>query len=219
MSRTLSQLLADVNAYVALDPSVPTGTDATTWTNYANQAVLKAGSDTSLPQFHVSQVTTTSGGPNSLATLASLSLASNFREFEAAPRADLGGGIYETYPQIAPVDRFSKQTTDKYCYVLGNPAQGYTVINRLAANVTLYLEYQRFPSGFATLTDQCELDDDTYVVEQVKSYILQARSDDRFPSIEANANFLLKNMNGRQARQPGGGVNTTPKTQTYRIGE
>jgi len=54
-------------------------------------------------------------------------------------------------------------------------------LNQLTANATLTIPYQEFPSGFATLTDTCELDDEYIVVEQVKSYVLQARSDDRFP--------------------------------------
>ena len=220
MARQLQQILQDVNSYVALDSSTPTGTDATTWSNYANQSVRKAASATTLPQFHQSQVVATSGGSNSLATLASISLSSNFREFETAPRVDVGNSVYTEYPEIRPAERFVKQPADKYCYVLGNPASGFTaVFNQLAAKATLYMDYQRFPSGFATLTDICELDDDTFVVEQTKSYVLQARSDDRFPTVEANANNLLKNMDGRQSRNPQGGVNKTPHQESYRIGD
>jgi hypothetical protein len=118
-----------------------------------------------------------------------------------------------------PGERFSKQVGDKYCYVLGNPSAGFTaVFNALAANATLTIDYQRYPSGFATLTDVCELDDDVYVVTQIKSYVLQARSDDRFPSVEAEAQFLLSDMGGRQDRTPQGGINKTPHRETYQIG-
>jgi hypothetical protein len=220
MARTLQQLLQDVNAYVALDSSVPTGTDLTTWTTYANKAVLDAASNTQLPQFHQEYFVTTSGGPTGLATLASISLPANFREMESTPQLYLGNGIYSAYTQISPAERFSKQPGDKYCYVLGNPASGFTaVFNQLANLATLSILFQRFPSGMATLTDQCELDDDTFVVEQVKSYILQARSDDRFPTVQATANQLLKNMNGRQSRNPLGGPNKTAHVETYRIGD
>jgi hypothetical protein len=126
MARTLSQLLSDVNSFVALDSSVPTGTDLTTWSNYANQAVYKAASDTQLPQFHAETVVATSNGTGGLATLASISLPANFRELESTPQVDLGGGIFASFEQIVPNFRFSKQPQDKYCYVLGNPAAGFS---------------------------------------------------------------------------------------------
>jgi len=220
MARTLAQILSDVNAYVALDSSVPTGSDLTTWTTYANKSVLDAASNTQLPQFHMEYILTTSDGPQALATNASITLPSGFREMESVPQLSLGNGIYAQYEQVVPADRFGKQPGDKYCYVLGNPASGFTaVFNQLANLATLSILYQRFPSGFATLTDQCELDDDTFVVEQVKSYILQARSDDRFPTVQARADQLLKNMNGRQSRNPLGGPNKTDHVETYRIGD
>lgn len=218
MSRTLANILADCNAYIALDPTVPTGTDLTTWTDYANLAVLKAAAKTPWNQFHQSVVQATSGGPT-YATLASISLPANFREFAVAPQVD-SGGSFSSYVQIDPTERYAKQPNDKYCYLLGNPSGGYTVVfNALAANATLYMDFQRFPSGMATLTDVCELDDDTYVVEQVKSYVLQARSDDRFPVVEDNAVRILDDMQVRQDRKPQGGINKTPHLETYRIGE
>ena len=218
MARKLSQILSDVNSYIALDNSVPVGTDITTWTDYANLAVLKAAAKMPWPQFNESDVVATSGG-TTFATLASIPLPSNFREFSTAPQVDLGSS-FSSYVQIEPTERYGKQPGDRYCYLLGNPSEGYTaVFNALAANATLYMDYQRFPSGFATLTDTCELDDDTYVVEQVKSYVLQARSDDRFPVVEDKAVAILEDMQGRQDRTPQGGINKTPHVETYRIGD
>ena len=218
-SRTLAQILQNVNSYVALDNSVPTGTDVTVWSDYANLAVLKAAAKMPWPQFNKSDVVGTSGGPT-YATLASISLPANFREFSTAPQVDIGSGTFSDYVQINPIERYQKQPGDQYCYVLGNPSEGFTaVFNALAANATLYMDYQRFPSGFATLTDTCELDDDTYVVEQVKSYVLQARSDDRFPVVEDKAVQILEDMQGRQDRNPQGGINKTPHIEKYRIGE
>jgi hypothetical protein len=218
MARTLQNILQDANAYLALDNSTPTGTDLATWTNYANQAVFDAAALDQFNEFNSIQFVATSGGINNLATNASISLASNFRETVLA-QVNLGGGVYQSYEEIKPQDRFSKQTTDQYFYVLGNPVQGYTaVFNQLTANATLSIDYQRYPSGFATLTDVCELPDDTYVTAKIVSYVLQARSDDRFPTAEANAQRKLAEMTGRGSKTPGGGINTTPKLGTYRIG-
>lgn len=220
MARTLLNILLDAQSYLDLDATTtPTGSDLTTRTNYANQAVLEAASTIKFAAFDKIQVTATSGG-NQFATLASITLASNFREFNQAPATDLNGASQQQYEQIAPEDRYNKNADDKYCYVMGNVAEGFTaVFNRLAANATLTIDYQRYPSGLATLTDICELPSDDYVVEKVKSYVLQSRTDERFPIVDANANRLLLNMIGREARKPPGGVNTIPKTQRYRIGE
>lgn len=220
MARTLLQLLFDAQSWLDLDATTtPTGTDLTVRSNYANQAVLEAAAAAKFATFNKIQIVATSGGAQ-FATVASVSLASNFREFNTAPRVDLGGGVFDEYVEIKPQDRYAKQPDDKYVYVLGNISEGFTaVFNRLRANATLSIDYQRFPSGLLTLTDVCELPDDLFVVERIKSYVLQSRTDERFPIIDANAQRLLQNMIGRESRTVQGGVNTTPKTQRYRIGE
>lgn len=212
MARTLNDILTDANAYLSLDATSPSSNDLSTWTNYANQAVLDAADLTPLPEFHeIYQV---------LATCASIPLPANFREFMTAPRVDFGGGIFDEYPEIRPLERFTKDPQDKYCYVLGNSASGYTaVFNNITSNATLSIDFQRYPSLMATLTDKCELSDDQYVVAKVKSYVLQARTDDRFPIVEAEANRRLQALVGRKSRTPQGGFNTTPHTQRFRIGE
>jgi hypothetical protein len=58
----------------------------------------------------------------------------------------------------------------------------------------------------ATLTDICELPDAEYVKLKLISYVLQSRSDERFPIIDAEANNRLINMIGRSMIQPSGGL-------------
>lgn len=205
MARTLQNILQDSAAYLDLDQTLPTGTELATRTNYANQAVWDASAASQFKEFEAIQITPTY-------TLASISLASDFREFSTAPRVLDTSGSWNTYEQIDPKDRYSRHANDNYCYVLGNPSIGYTaVFNNLTANATLSIDYQRFPSGLATLSDICELSDPMYVVAKVESFVLQSRTDDRFPQVEAMANVLLKNMIGRNSKTLGGGINTTPK--------
>lgn len=213
MARNLLQILLDAQAFLDLDATTtPSGTDLATRTNYADRAVREAAAYKQLNEFNAVYVT-------SVSTLASISLPSNFREFLNSPKLDTGTTIYE-YPEIRPQERFDKNTDDKYCYVLGNPGNGYTaVFNNLQVGATLSIDYQRYPVGFATLTDVCELSDDTYVVRKIESYVLQSRSDDRFPIINAEANKILENMAGRSDKTPGGGLNQVPfVNKTFRIG-
>lgn len=203
--RTLSQILIDCNAYLDLDASEPTGTELLTRTNYANQAVWEASDIAQFPEFkNIYEVRATS---------ATLSLPSGFREFMTAPRLLNSSLIWEDYPEIRPSERYGKASTDKYCYVLGNPSGGYTaVFNNLEATATLSLTYQRYPSGFATLTDVCELSDPQYIVSKIESLVLQSRRDERFPYKDAEAERRLRNMVGRKSKPPTGGTNEIRRT-------
>ena len=204
--RTLSQILMDCNAYLDLDASAPTGTELTTRTNYANQAVWEASAIAQFSEFQNVYEVNVSGN-------ATISLPSGFREFMTAPRLLDSSMAWIEYPEIRPDERYGKEETDKYCYVLGNPSSGYKAIfNNLTANCSLSVTYQRYPSGFATLTDICELSDPQYVVNKIESLVLQSRRDERFPTKDAEAERKLRNMIGRESKPPTGGTNIIRRT-------
>lgn len=194
MARTLSQILIDANAYLDLEAAEPTGDDLTVRITYAQQAVREWADSYQWKEL--------STPITSLATAGTLSLPTNFKELEGIPK-DATGNFY---PEIRPQDRVYKGASDKYCYIEGNEAQGYTAtFNSLTTLATLSLTYQRQPSNMATLSDICEVPDDQYVVQKVISYVLQSRSDERFPLVEADAQRRLANMIGRnQVQTPGG---------------
>ena len=199
--RNLQSILIDANAYLDLDAASPTGTELTTRSNYANQAIWEATAVAQFREFKNVYIVNVSSS-------ATIPLPNNFREFMIAPQLLESDGKWNPYTQIEPEEVFDKATSDKYCYVLGNPAEGYSaVFNNLTANCTLSIVYQRYPSGLATLADICELSDPQYVVEKIKSYVLQSRRDERFPQVDAKAEQKLKNMVGRSQKTTSGGVN------------
>lgn len=51
MSKTLSEILTDVNAFVDLTAELPTGDELTTRVDYANQAVWDASATAQLHEF------------------------------------------------------------------------------------------------------------------------------------------------------------------------
>lgn len=211
--RTLQQILIDANAYLDLEAEIPTGDELVTRSNYANQSVLDASAVGQFSEFHQIYEVCVSNN-------ASVSLPNNFRELMLSPKQRTGGG-WEDFEEIHPQSRYKKEIDDKYCYIVGNPASGYTaVFNGLTANATISFDFQRFPSGLLTLTDVCELSDSTYVTSKIEAYVLESRNNERFPLVKAEANMKLKNMLGREMKTPGGGVNTTPKqgASTYSIG-
>jgi len=204
--RTLQSLLIDVNSFLDKDAAIPTGTDLSIRANFANQSIWDASAVAQFSEFH--QIYHVDP-----AALASVPLPSNFKELMVGPRQLLSNGQWsEPFNEIRPLERFEKSSSDRYCYILGNPAAGYTaVFNGLTANATLSFDYQRFPSGLLTLTDVCELSDPQFVVVSTESYVLESRSDDRFPIKRAESNSKLQNLIGREMKTPGGGINTTPR--------
>jgi len=203
---TLSDILTSANTFTDLEASLPTGTDLTTRTDYANQAVRDACSLYNFPQMSTQY--------DVYATGATVSLPSNFRELEGFPKFYYGGvktdiPVYKH--DYIPSESFSS-------YVLGDPSSGYNLILSGISGATVSIGYQRYPTGFTTLTSVCELPDPEYVKQKVISYVLQSRNDDRFLVIERDAQTRLANMAGRE-NYTHGGIETVPTATSYVIGE
>lgn len=196
---TLQDILINANSYLDLDASLPTGDDLTVRIDYAQQAVREWAD-----AYRWKELSTPL---TAIATNTTLSLT-NFKELEGVPR-DANGNYY---PEIEPSERVNMDSGDKYSYVTGNEAEGFTLtLGGIATLATLSLTYQRQPSNMATLTDVCEVPDDLFVVQKVVSLVLQSRSDERFPQVEADAQRRLVNMIGRNTIRTPGGLNTTKR--------
>lgn len=205
MARTLSQILIDANSVLDLEAAVPTGDELSTRTNYADQAVWDASATGQLSEFKREYLTTAS-------TLATISLPSNFREIQENPRIYLSGG-WEEWPVIEVEQKYEKSSSERYCYVMGNPSEGYNLVfNNIEPSDQLSIIYQRYPSGLLTLSDKCELSDPQFVVRKIESYVLYSRSDDRFPIAEQKAEQQLANMVGREMKGTTGGARSTKMT-------
>ncbi len=205
--KTLAQILVDVNAVMDLDASQPNGDELSTRSNYADQIVWDVSATGQLSEFKREYLTTCS-------TLATLSLPTDFREPMQNPRLYLNGG-WEEWDLIEVEQKYDRPSTDRYCYVMGDPAGGYNMIfNAIEPTDQLSVIYQRYPSGLLTLTDKCELSDPQVVVKGVQSYVLYSRSDDRFPTADSRYQQSLANMMGREMKGTTGGARTTKSTFT-----
>lgn len=205
MSKTLEQILISVNSVLDLEAQLPTGDELLTRANYANQAVFDASAKAQLPEFKREYLTSTS-------SLATIPLPSNFRELQDTPRIYTNGG-WEEWEAIEIEQKYDKSSGDRYCYVMGNPSEGYNLIfNNIIPSDQLSVIYQRYPSGLATLTDVCEIADPQAVVRKVESYVMYARSDDRFPTAEARSESQFANMVGRSMKGTKGGARETKMT-------
>lgn len=192
---TLQQILLDSSAVLDLSSSLPTGDELTLRENYANQAVEDAAATGQFPEFKKEFETPVTN--NLLVTLPS-----GFREFHVNPMG-LSSGGWREFEEISAEDKYNN--ADDWCYVTGNPQQGYLAhFNGLASGMSLSIIYQSYPAGMQSLSAVCELSDPTYVTRKIESYVLYSRGDDRFPTAEARANGVLLNMTGRRSKSAGG---------------
>jgi len=197
MSKTLANILIDVNATLDLEAESPTGDELTTRANYANQAVWDASASGQLSEFKLEYLVGISNN-------ATVPLPSNFREITENPQL-YNNSEWTSFPVVEAEEKYGLGTTEYYSYVLGNPASGYNLIlNNPIADATLSVIYQRFPSGLLTLTDVCELSDPQYVTRKIESYVLYSRNDERFPIAEQKAEQQLANLMGREMKSSSG---------------
>ena len=197
MSKTLANILLDVNSTLDLEASAPTGDELTTRANYANQSIWDASASGQLSEFKNEYLVGISNN-------ATVPLPSNFREIQENPQL-FNNNEWTSFPAVEVEEKYGLGTTEYYSYVLGNPSGGYNLIlNNPIADATVSVIYQRYPSGLLTLTDICELSDPQFVTRKVESYVLYSRSDERFPIADQRAEQQLANMMGREMKASSG---------------
>lgn len=197
---TLEEILKSASSILDLSYELPVGDELTTRINYANQAIREASDYAKLPDLKSEYVY--------YATGQTIPLPSNFRELHENPYLYNNGWI--EYEEISVEDKYNKSAGDKYCYVLGNPKDGFNLIVNNQDGGTYSIIYQKFPAGFATLTDKCELSSSSYVVQRIIYHVLFARGDDKFPLVKAESEKILANMIGRRSLTAGGQSKQTP---------
>jgi len=214
---TLQDILTDIAAFINQDPTLPTGSDLTMWTNLINHAQNEWASVYQWSDLrYVFRPTTAFSG-------ASIGLPSNFKK-AMSPLYDLTKTSSNIYYQINPSERYLHTPNDKYFYILGNKVDGFALIVNpaISSGASMSMDYQAYPSSLATLTDTATCPNSEFLVRRTIASILAARSDPRFPIIKAEADDLLSNMIEEEAAPSGGEDNTTPSSfarKQFRIGE
>lgn len=198
MAITLEQILTKVGAYVDQDTTLPSGTDLTVRVNLVNRA-LNEWSDT-----YEWRSLRKTFQPTVLYSMTSLGLPSNFKRLMSAPY-DMS--LVDTkYEEINPSDRFSKNAEDKYCYILGDNSSGnYVVFNPpLASGASIVVDYQCYPSSLATYNDVSQVPHPEYLAQRTIAYVLESRSDGRYPSVKSDADRMLQSMIEWEVSKSGG---------------
>ena len=216
MTLTLEDILQRIGGYVDQDTSTPTGTDLTTRTNYVNRAINEWASAYQWRPLRKKFEATV------LLSATSIGLPTNFKKL-MSPAYDMSKSTPDEYREIRGEEKYLKNSSDKYVVVRGDIAAGrYIEVNPpLASGASLVMEYQSFPSSLATLTDVPQIPDPEYLVQRSIAYVLESRSDTRFPQVKSDADRLLSQMIEEEIAPSGGQNNRVPDTyrrNNFRIG-
>lgn len=192
MSNTVSSVLLDVGATVDQDTTPPTGTELLVRVRFADRAQKDWGS------FYDWACLRSPTTPAVLASQTSLALSTRFSALGSRVQ-DFSTGVNNPTPYTqlsSPADRFRTLSTDKYCWILGDAAQGFSLqINPpLASGVSLVFDQVLTPSSLATTTDTITCPSTQFMSKRIEYYVLQARSDPRFPILKTESDDLLSQL-------------------------
>ena len=205
MAQTLQNILDDVASFIDQDTTLATGTELTIRVNFVNQALKEWSNAYQWKSLRVTH------SPSFSLSAISLGLPTNFKKL-MSPVYDMSKTTENEYPEIRAWERFTKVSTDRYVYQSGDDASGYylTINPALVSGASIVLDYQSHASSMATLADICVCPQPQFVSRKVIGYILESRSDARFPQINAEADRLLLNMIEEENAASGGENNRTP---------
>lgn len=216
---TLEQILQKIGGYVDQDTATPKGTDLTSRTDYVNRAYDEWASSYDWEQLTIQTDLATAGASN-----VSFALPSNYRKPMSAVYY-YSATIPEEYTIIPreerfDVNRWTNYNNNKVAWTGGDPSSGYsiTTYTAFASGVSLVMDIQIYPSSLATLPETPVIDDPEYLVDRAIAYVLEARSDSRFPTMRANADRKLATMLERQNAGNKGKINTIPMDVSFSIG-
>jgi hypothetical protein len=213
--KTLEDVLKASSSYTDQEATVPTGTDLSTRTMYANRA-LNEWSDyddwNDLTSTYPFTVTGTSG------VSYSLSLPATFRK-PMSPLAVYSGTVPTLFEFIPRDERFTLDSTKNYCYLEGSVgAYTLTVPKSLASGVSCLMDIQSFPTSLASLTDVIPTKSADYIAQRIISLILESRGDSRFPIAKAEADAKLASMSEAENAGNLGQHNQIPFDKSFCIG-
>ncbi len=217
MSETVSQLLGAVGAYVDQSTDLPTDDELTSRISYLDQSQKEWAGAYDWDILHRTSVI-----PFALSGV-SVGLDPMFKKLES-PVTDVSilNQPFQ-YIEINPADRFKKGPTDKYVYILGDVVTGkYLTLNpAMTSNVSLQYDWLAFPTSLATLTDISSCPNPEFLVKRTIAFVLESRSDSRFPQVKADTQVLLNRMIADQDTGSGGRQNriSTMLDGKYVIGE
>lgn len=129
----------------------------------------------------------------------SITLPSDFERLASYPRISIDDD--DDFAEIRPEEKSQYEDTDVYCYILGNPSDGYTMFAHpgttsgyLTSGASIYVPYYASPASLASPADKSMCPNPEYLVKQSVAYELRSLEDARFPILQTDADKELLRM-------------------------
>lgn len=133
----------------------------------------------------------------------SISMPNDFRKLASFPRICFSG-VDDQFPEVRVQERFKKLSSDRFVYFLGSGA-GYTMVvhaglsdGQLPSGASIYVPYYSSGASLTTGSDVSMIPDPEYLVKRSVAMLWEAREDDRFPQMKAEADKLLQRLLERE---------------------
>lgn len=126
----------------------------------------------------------------------SVTLPSDFRKFGSFPK--LAG---DDYNEVRPQEKSKYLSSDKFVSLLGNPADGYTMVihpgttdAQVASGASVFVSYYASAASLVSPANISMCPNPDYLVTRAKAYLWESREDGRFPQAKQEAEKILQRM-------------------------
>ena len=124
----------------------------------------------------------------------SISMPTDFHKLASYPKITGDGVNTYNYPDIRPEEKGRYGASDRYFYLMGNPADGYVLVlhagtsaGQLASGASIQVPYYASPASLASPADKSMCPNPEYLVKQSVAYLWEAGEDPRFPQAKVEA--------------------------------
>ena len=136
---------------------------------------------------------------NSLTSIATstatITMPSTFRKLAGYPK--IIESSTHVYPEIRAQEKDQYNSSDHYCYVLGNPDDNYSLIVHpalTASGASIYIPYVSTPADLSSASDVSPCANPEFLVQRAAALLWESREDARFPQAKAQADKILARM-------------------------
>lgn len=127
----------------------------------------------------------------------SITMPSDYRKLAGEPKVATSGTDETCYPQVDPKRREQYGGSDEYCYELGNPSDGYTIVlhpGSLISGASVFYNYYAHAGTLASPANVSMCPDPEYLVTEAVAQLWEAREDPRYPEMKSEADRRLAQM-------------------------
>ena len=224
MAISVTEIQNRISSLVDQSGTAPTegGTDWSTRLSYLNTALHEFEQLYDWQALYKEYTTFTSTSTGN----TSISLPQDFRKFGSFPQL-----LGTDFPEIRPQEKSGKLVSDKYVYILGNPAVGHTMVvnsglsdRQLPSGASIFVSYYATAGSLVSGSQVPQIPDPDFLVKRTVALHWEASDDARYQVAKGEADKILQRMLEREnvhseANNDGSMVRNVEQTKySFRIG-